>query len=74
MKFGKIAQSALVAASLAFAPVAAQAAATDVRVSSPVEGEELSRTGMGIGIAAIVVILVLLIMESDSGENPPVSA
>ncbi|HLV07248.1 MAG TPA: hypothetical protein VKY80_06210 [Croceibacterium sp.] len=73
MKLSKLLASSAVAASLITAPVAAQAAAADMRASANVEGESLAGGGFLIPALAILAIVLGIVVAVDDGDDAPVS-
>lgn len=72
MTLAKQLASAAVAASLISAPVAAQAAAADVRSATKVEGESLAGGFLLPALAILAVILGVVVLVDD-GDDAPVS-
>ena len=70
MKFGKALASVAVAASLVAAPVVAQAAPTELRTGTEVEGENL-RGGFIIPLVAIVAIILGILAATGGDDDAP---
>ena len=64
MKLGKALASVAVATSLLTAPIAAQAAAVDARLSSDVDGEQL-RGGFIIPLIALIAVILGLCLGTN---------
>jgi hypothetical protein len=70
MTSGKVFTSVAIAMSLVAAPVAAQAAAADLRTGTEVEGENL-RGGFIIPLVAVVaIILGILALTGGNSDRP----
>lgn len=72
MKLAKLLASGAVAATLVSAPIAAQAAVSDVRASTEVEGESLAG-GFLIPALAILAVILGVVVIADGGDDAPVS-